>query len=505
MSELTTPVTTGQAARTVPNLPPPNPVPRPEDLRPADLWGQFPVPPLPVGLLPEVVEGFAVASSETMGADPSGVAMSALSVAAAALPDHVRLQPMRNSAWSEPARLWVMLSGLPSTMKSPIMDAAVRPLAKIDAQLVREWQRRTGEYEYLTKEEQRATLRPMQIRSRLVDTTVEALQEVLKGTTTGLLVHRDELSGWFGAMERYGSGGSGAADRAVWLSAYNGSEYAINRVGRGVVLIENLSVSILGGIQPDLIREIAGKAGEDGLLQRFLPIVLQPSALAKDVPVSAHQHYDPAIHMLRGRGPLCLHFDDAGHKVREAVMERHHRLQATESFNRKLAAHIGKLNGMFVRLCVVWHALENWSAPTLPSHVSGSTAQRVADFMRLFLLPHALSFYGDVLGLADEDERLKALAGYILAHRKSEIDHRTVQQSVHDMRKLKLRDTRPLFETLAALGWLNAQDDPTKRNGEPRWFVSPYVHTLFAERAHMEEARRHQARATLLELSGRQC
>ena len=62
--------------------------------------------------------------------------------------------------------------------------------------------------------------------------------------------------------------------------------------------------------------------------------------------------------------------------------------------------------------------------------------------------------------------------------------------------------TRPLFETLAAMNWLTAADDPTKRNGEPRWFVNPFVHQLFAERAEREEARRHQAQATIIELCG---
>ena len=41
---------------------------------------------------------------------------------------------------------------------------------------------------------------------------------------------------------------------------YNGGQYALNRITRGIGLIPNLSVSLLGGIQPDVIRRLAGES-----------------------------------------------------------------------------------------------------------------------------------------------------------------------------------------------------------------------------------------------------
>ena len=46
--------------------------------------------------------------------------------------------------------------------------------------------------------------------------------------------------------------------------------------------------------------------------------------------------------------------------------------------------------------------------------------------MRTFLLPHAFAFYAGVLGMADDQEQMEAIAGYILAHRLQEVDHRTI-------------------------------------------------------------------------------
>ena len=58
--------------------------------------------------------------------------------------------------------------------------------------------------------------------------------------------------------------------------------------------------------------------------------------------------------------------------------------------------------------------------PTKKSYhpiVSFATAKRVADFMHQFLFRHAIAFYAGVLGLADDHDRLTAVAGFILAHK----------------------------------------------------------------------------------------
>ena len=51
--------------------------------------------------------------------------------------------------------------------------------------------------------------RPVQKRLCLEDTTIEAAQEVLAGSPTGVLLHQDELSGWFGSMDKYSGGNRG--------------------------------------------------------------------------------------------------------------------------------------------------------------------------------------------------------------------------------------------------------------------------------------------------------
>jgi len=88
------------------------------------------------------------------------------------------------------------------------------------------------------------------------DTTIEGAQEVLRDSPDGVLCLQDELSGWFGSMDKYAAGRGAAKDRGFWLQAFNGGQYAVNRISRGSFLIPNLSASVLGGIQPDPLRPI---------------------------------------------------------------------------------------------------------------------------------------------------------------------------------------------------------------------------------------------------------
>jgi hypothetical protein len=84
---------------------------------------------------------------------------------------------------------------------------------------------------------------------------------------------------------------------------------------------------------------------------------------------------------------------------------------------------------MFASLCLLWHLIEQprekWS-----SGISADVAHRVADFMQKFLLPHAIAFYRSVYALADDHERLTAVAGFILARKLERLTNRDIQRSV---------------------------------------------------------------------------
>ena len=73
---------------------------------------------------------------------------------------------------------------------------------------------------------------PVAKRYLVNDTTVEKLGELLNHHPNGLLLFRDELSGWLHTMDRPGHENY----RAFYCEAWNGtSGYTYDRIGRGTL------------------------------------------------------------------------------------------------------------------------------------------------------------------------------------------------------------------------------------------------------------------------------
>ena len=397
--------------------------------------------------------------------------------------------------WREAARLWVGLIGEPSTKKTPIILRVAKPLKRLDAELFRAYLIAQEFYDNLSNDERKRAERPKQRRLRIEDTTIEAAQEVLKDSPDGVLGIQDELSGWFGAMDKYASQRGAAKDRGFWLQAFHGGPYAINRIKRGAALIENLSISLLGGIQPEPMRKVAADTVDDGLLQRLTPLILRPGTSGQDAPTArSADAYDALIRRLHDSTPPPgpLQFTDDALAVREELERKHLDLMACEAVNKKLAAHIGKYDGLFARLCLLWHKVE--AVPG--AMIEQQTARRVANFMHTFLLPHAFAFYAGMLGLSDDHERLTAVAGYILARKLERITNRDIQRGDRTMRGLSRPDIERIFQQLDALGWVNRIPGP-RPSDPPHWLVNPEVHRRFAQQAAREAAERARVREML--------
>ncbi len=470
-----------------------------EVAEPVDLWAKREAPPLPKGLLPPLIEQFAFNRAEVMGCDPSGLAMGALVVCAAAIPDKIQLQSKTyDKTWNESTRIWVALGGPVSAMKSPIMRAVTYPITQIDKKLSATYRQAKADYDALKGDEKKDAEKPKHTRVRIEDTTPEALQPILQDSPEGVLLVRDELSGWFGSMDKYSGHRGAAADRGFWLSAFNGGYYSVDRVSRGSTAIDNLSVSVLGGIQEDALRRVVEDNVDDGLVQRLFVIMLRPAVLGKDEPgMEDDEQYNRLVEKLyatRTQSDPPLQFTPEAAAIRRQLEQKHLDLQnAYGRINKKLAAHIMKYNGLFVRLCLLWHVIETID-DTWPSNVTADTAQRVADFLHEFLLQHAIAFYVGVLGLSDQHDRLQNIASYILAHKLERITARDVQRGDRSMRGLEKAEVENIFHHLYAMGWVT----PEYGRQSVKWNVNKEVHRIFAARAQEEAERRERERAEII-------
>ena len=287
-----------------------NPVkPEPESdwPEPEPLPGKLPpVQPFSYDLLPDAFRPWIKDIAERMQCPPDFPAVGAIVSLASVVGRKIGIRPKRHDDWLVIPNLWGAAVGRPGVMKTPALDQALLPLKRLHAEAIEanaqaliEWESgeivRKARREVLAGELRKnlktgsdtsgieaelSDLRsdcvpPVNRRYLVNDSTVEKLGEILRENPNGVLVFRDELTGWLRTLDREGH----ENDRAFFLEAWNGDgSYTFDRIGRGTIHIEAVCLSILGGIQPgplaDYIREAARNgAGADGLLQRFQLLV----------------------------------------------------------------------------------------------------------------------------------------------------------------------------------------------------------------------------------------
>ena len=474
-------------------------------------------PMLPHDILPKPIEDYAFVRADLMGVDPGGVAMAALAVAAGVLSDYIKLKMKRHDDWMESARIWVALVGDPSSKKSPIISAVKKPVSRLDAALAAVFAEEMDEWESLSDEEKAEKPKPQKLRYISSDTTIEALQNTLRYNRKAVVII-DELSGLFGSMDKY-SGSKGAAkDRANWLELYNGGPTEVDRVTRGSFNIPNWSGVLVGGIQPTVLQKVSNDNVDDGMLQRVNPVIMRDAGAGKDVPApGVVEEFDDLIETLSKLEPpepesefqklgddrRYLRFDREAQELRNQLEAKHLELIKLQTISKKLAGHVGKLDGMFGRYCVLFHCIEHAHDKALPSVVTIDTAKRVADFMHKFLLPHAMAFYLGILGMGEHHDELKTLAGYVLAHKKPKITYRDTQRASQNLKKLTNREFHQITESMESLGWLLPIREINRKTGMSGqrilyWAVNPAVHRLFSEQAKTQQREREKARSIIL-------
>jgi hypothetical protein len=326
------------------------------------------------------------------------------------------------------------------------------------------------------------------------DTTIEKLGEILSRYDRGLLVKRDEFSGWIGAMEKYGGKGSGA-DRAFWLRSFDGGSYTIDRVNRGSLRVRNLSVSLIGGIQPARLAELHGLTS-DGLLQRFIPVMMRAPTFPDDAPSDGpFSDYNRLTQRLIGTGHAQLILADDAIPVMERLRRHLHELeQVANGFADGFQTFLGTLAGLVGSLTLILHMV----ADPLEGRMHPVPRETVEDVRRLvldFILPHAFEFYRSAETVTDGD-RLQRIASWILSSGKSRLVSSDLTSNVRDLRGLTLHDVNKRLSPLVAGGWLMPlEPGPASRS----WTVLPRVAEQFEERTKLEEERK----AKLAELMGR--
>lgn len=256
-----------------------------------------PVQPFTLDLLPISFREFVRDISERMQVPLDFPGVLVVLALAGAVNRRACIQPkQRDEGWVVIPNLWGGIVAPPGYLKSPVIQTVVRPLIDIQQHWRITYELELGEFERAKEEHDlrhsawkeefkknskkgstppdrpdAALTEPVLKRLIVNDATFEAMHQTMNENPTGILVIRDELTGWWSSLERAGREG----ERAFCLQAWNGDTgHTIDRIGRGTIHVEACCMSMLGGIQPGRLRSYLVEAlhdgpGNDGLIQRF--------------------------------------------------------------------------------------------------------------------------------------------------------------------------------------------------------------------------------------------
>lgn len=251
-------------------------------------------------LIPEPIRRWTVDNcNQTEGSLNYG-AVSAIIVFSNLIGYRCQIKPKQNADWKVTPNLWGMLIGNPSERKSPVADQFIKPLRMLQGEEHLLYKEKFSSFKEHKKERDLAEKakdkalkaayekpqedvlekakamvvpnigdEPTEERLIVNDTTTEAVGLIMSKNTRTVLQYRDELSGFFSTFQKAGREG----DRAFYLEAFQGDRsYSYDRIGRGSIRIECLSIGLFGTIQPGVLAKhllLSKGQSNDGLAQRM--------------------------------------------------------------------------------------------------------------------------------------------------------------------------------------------------------------------------------------------
>lgn len=167
------------------------------------------------------------------------------------------------------AAIWTCVVGDAGTGKTPTSKMALAPIYALESKWAEAYYKAQLEQKEAAKHRGKGEEPEDLIAKRILisDITIEAMASTLQDNPRGLLLDRDELSGWFKSFNQYKKSGD---DRERWLSIWSSKSLIIDRKGNKYhSFVKRPFVAITGGTQPDKIKPIL-TGDEDGLVDRWL-------------------------------------------------------------------------------------------------------------------------------------------------------------------------------------------------------------------------------------------
>lgn len=482
-----------------------------------------PAPPdLDLDLWPSLLATRSREVANAVGCDPLVPLLAGLGAVCGVVDARTRLELL--PGYRVPPLLWLMTIGEPADKKSPGSHPMLDVLTRLEQEDVPRCRRAETEFEgaeaffnvarkaWLDQaasaeaqlngqivEPPAKPAPPVPLRLRVMDATSQKVVRIAADRPQGVVLHLDEMASWLRKMADPRSG----EDRSCWVQAYESKPYVMDRVGSGTIRADNLACSIFGNIQPRVFRKLLPSLNEDGLVQRFIPVILRAGATRRGEPIPAYmtheQQWEDTLRFLFALPTMEYRLSEAAYKIFRQFQSDYERQKHDERITRAGYAYItafGKLEGTCGRLALILHMLEE----PYSLEVSGPLMLRVVKIIWDYIVPSMRYTYTTIGGTSEFE-------GWLVEHILNICDVEVV--SLRDIATAGVKylaDLNPreidamIYAGMAVLEsseWVKRVDDGTKEHARvAQWAINPGLAAQFrGYREEVTDARKRLLRA----------
>ena len=355
------------------------------------------LPKITKDMLPSQISNWVADVCERIESPLEVGVVNALSLLGNLIGNRVAIKPKKNDYnYLEYPNIWGMVIGSPSMKKTPVFAEISKSVNRIQATESKQYSEVMNQYNEdmniynIRKKEfdkeiknskdgdvikftMELPTRPKRVLHFTQDATIEAIAKVIDENPKGLLILRDELSGFLKNLDSKGK----EEYRSFYLEGWSSGSKSIERAGGSPLYFPKLTLGVLGNIQPSLIKQYVYEAVKghkaDGLLQRFQLLVFAESIEVKGIDRTpnkmARDSFDEIIKYILELEEFEGVDEDEYNKQayysysNEAQQEYNkwyvaNDKEARESGNEALESHLSKFPKLINSLALIFHICE---------------------------------------------------------------------------------------------------------------------------------------------------
>jgi hypothetical protein len=417
-------------------------------------------------LIPPVFAPWLTDISYRMQTPPDFVAVTLLVCISSIIGAGCGVRPKEKDNWEVIPNTWGSCVGRPSVLKSPSMNEVLKHLVKLQNKYHKIHKNKMQEFQF---ESMIAKTRLEEIKKQLSkkgkiggqaedqpsfdqlkeefirlsenedepptrrifktnEVSIQSMTMLQNENPRGILFVRDELTGLLCDWQQE----QNTDVRTYFLEGWNGNgSYTDTKIGRGVTDAEQICISMIGGIQPDMLAKYFSttfKGNNDGLIQRF-QLAVYPDEQETWEYVDVVPNKDAALRTYDIMDTLAemkfidfgaeqnehdirpfFRFDDEAQVIFKNWLTELQLIKLKNEENPFMVEHFGKYRSLMPSLALIFHCIELASGLS-KGRITARSAQLAVDWCS-YLESHARRIYANAK--SRENQAAETLAKKIM-------------------------------------------------------------------------------------------